>query len=150
MAAAWWSAKARRRALGTGDLTLAETLSDVIDESLDDLRAEGDPRRAVIRAYARLERALAAHGLPRRPAEAPLEYLTRILQELSVSPVAVRRLTLLFERAKFSQHEVDPEMKTTAIAALQQVQEELRAAELQAEVERLAAVEAARERAAAL
>ena len=150
VAAAWWSAKARRRALGARDLTLAEALSDVIDESLDDLRAEGDPRRAVIRAYARLERALAAHGLPRRPAEAPLEYLARILEELSVSPVAVRRLTLLFERAKFSQHEVEPEMKDLAIAALQQVQEELRAAELQAELERAAAVEAARERAAAL
>ena len=56
-----------------------------VDESLDDLRAEPDPRRAVIAAYARLERVLAAHGLPRKPAEAPLEYLGRMLAELSVS-----------------------------------------------------------------
>jgi hypothetical protein len=40
VAAAWWSAKARRRALGTRDLTLAETLSDVIAESLDEATPE--------------------------------------------------------------------------------------------------------------
>jgi hypothetical protein len=148
VAAAWWSAQARKRARGGEEPTLAEALSDVIGESLDDLRAEGDARLAVIRSYARLERALAAYGLPRRPAEAPLEYLARMLEELSVSPVAVRRLTLLFERAKFSQHEVEPEMKDAAIAALEQVQEELRLAELEAELERAAALEAARERAA--
>ena len=148
VAAAWWSAKTRKRARGGGELSLAEALSDVISESLDDLRAEQDPRLAVIRSYARLERALAAYGLPRRPAEAPLEYLARMLEELSVSPVAVRRLTLLFERAKFSQHAVEPEMKESAIAALQQVQEELHAAELEAELARVAAVESARERAA--
>ena len=37
--------------------------ADVLDETLDDLRAETDPRRAVIAAYARMERALAAFGL---------------------------------------------------------------------------------------
>ncbi len=147
LASAWWSAKARRRALTFDETALAEALSDVLDETLDDLRAERDPRRAVIAAYARLERAVAAHGLPRRPAEAPLEYLGRMLEEVSVSRPAVRRLTLLFERARFSQHEVGIEMKEQAIAALQQVQEELRAAELAARVERAAALEAARERA---
>ena len=147
VAAAWWSAKARKRARGFDETTLAEALSDVLEETLDDLRAERDPRRAVIAAYARLERAVAAYGLPRRAAEAPLEYLARMLGELSVSRGAVRRLTLLFERARFSQHEVGLEMKEQAIAALQQVQDELRAAELAARVERAAAVEVARERA---
>ena len=147
LAAAWWSAKARKRARGFDETTLAEALSDVLEETLEDLRAERDPRRAVIAAYARLERAVGAYGLPRRPAEAPLEYLGRMLGELSVSRPAVRRLTLLFERAKFSQHEVGLEMKEQAIAALQQVQEELRAAELAAQIERAAALEAARERA---
>ena len=39
--------------------------ADVLDESLDDLRAEPDARRAVIAAYARLERTFAASGLAR-------------------------------------------------------------------------------------
>ena len=119
-----------------------------MDESLDDLRAEPDPRRAVIAAYARLERVLAAHRLPRRPAEAPLEYLGRMLAELSVSPEAARRLTDLFERAKFSQHAVGTEMKEEAIAALETVRDDLLAARALAEQERQAALEAQREQAA--
>jgi len=143
------AARARRRAFGEpDDGALAEAIGDVLDETLDDLRAEADPRRAVIKAYARLERTLAAYGLPRRPSEAPHEYLERMLTDLAVSTRAVGRLTTLYERAKFSQHAVGPAMKEDAIGALESVRDELRAAALQAERERAAALEAARERAA--
>jgi len=151
VAAAWWSAKKRRMARGEGaELTFADALDDVLAETLDDLRAETDPRRAVIAAYARLERALAAYGLPRRPAEAPLEYLERMLESAEVTPAAGRRLTVLFERARFSQHEVGPEMKDEAIAALETVRDDLRLAERRAEEARAEALALARERAAAL
>jgi len=119
-----------------------------VDESLDDLRAEPDPRRAVIAAYARLERVLAGYRLPRRPAEAPLEYLARMLDDLSVRPEAARRLTNLFERAKFSQHAVGPEMKDEAIDALETVRDDLLAAQALAAKERATVIEAQRERAA--
>jgi hypothetical protein len=109
-----------------------EAVSLAVDESLDDLRAEPDLRRAIIAAYARMERALAAAGLPRRPAEAPLEFVGRALGELETSGPAVRRLTDLFEWAKFSQHEPEPEMRDEAIAALVAVRDELRAPEADA------------------
>ncbi len=146
---AWWRAgKARGRARERGQKpTLAETLADVLAETLEGLRAEPDPRRAVIRAYARLERMAAASGVPRRPAEAPLEYLGRLLAGLDVGPVAVRRLTSLFERAKFSHHAIDESMKQEAIAALESVQEDLRQAELRAQQEREEALQELRERA---
>ncbi len=146
---AWWYAgRARKRARGELHSELAAAVALAVDESLDDLRAEPDPRRAVIAAYARLERVLAAHGLPRKPAEAPLEYLGRMLAELSVSDRAARALTDLFERAKFSQHAVGAEMKDEAIDALQTVRDDLLAAQALAEQERAAAIEAQRERAA--
>jgi hypothetical protein len=146
---AWWRAgKARGRARERGKKpTLAETLADVLAETLESLRAEPDPRRAVIRAYARLERMAAASGVPRKPAEAPLEYLGRLLSGLEVGPAAVRRLTNLFERAKFSHHAIDESMKQEAIAALESVQEDLRQAELRAQQEREAALEEMREQA---
>ena len=53
-----------------------------IEAALIDLEGEDDPRRAVIKAYARTEAVLRAQGLPRHPAEAPLEYLDRVLREL--------------------------------------------------------------------
>jgi hypothetical protein len=108
--------------------TLEEQLALVLDETLDDLRAERDARRAVIAAYARMEQALAAHGTPRRPAEAPLEYLGRALRELSVPAGAALDLTELFQRAKFSPHPIDEGMKDEAISALVSVRDDLRAA----------------------
>ena len=148
-AVAWWYAgRVRKGARGELHSELADAVALAVDESLDDLRAEPDPRRAVIAAYARLERVLAAHGLPRKPAEAPLEYLGRMLAELSVSDRAAGALTELFERAKFSQHAVGAEMKDEAIDALQTVRDDLLAARALAEQQRAAAIAAQRERAA--
>ena len=107
---------------------LAEQLAAALDETLDDLRAEADPRRAIIAAYARLERVLAANGVPRHTSETSDEYLPRVLSDLALDPRAVERLTALFTRAKFSHHDVDAAMKEEAIDALEQVRDELRLA----------------------
>ena len=106
---------------------LRETLADVVTETLDDLRREADPRKAVIAAYAKMERTLAARGIPRRESEAPVEYLTRILDVVSASGHSVRRLTGLFARARFSPHEIDAKMKEDAIEALTGLRAELQA-----------------------
>jgi Domain of unknown function (DUF4129) len=103
------------------------TLAEVLDETLDDLRNEEDPRKAVIGAYANMERTLAARGVPRRESEAPTEYLTRILDVVSASGHSVRRLTRLFSRARYSPHEIDAEMKEEAIDALTGLRAELQA-----------------------
>jgi hypothetical protein len=101
-------------------------MARALDDSIDDLRRDPDPRRAIIAAYARMERALAHAGVPRAPAEAPYEYLERSLVELETSADAARRLTALFERAKFSQHEPAESMRHDAIDALVAVRDELR------------------------
>ncbi len=100
---------------------------DEVEITIDDLRRENDPRRAVVAAYASMERILAAHGLARRRAETPFEYLARVLRELHVGEDAVRSLTQLFEYAKFSAHEIDAGMKEEAIVALSAVRDDLRA-----------------------
>jgi len=107
--------------------TKRDALARALDESLDDLRTDPDLRRAIIAAYARMERALEAAALPRRPAEAPFEYVERVLESLDASAASVHRLTVLFEWAKFSQHEPKPSMRDEAIDALLAVRDELRA-----------------------
>jgi uncharacterized protein DUF4129 len=106
-----------------------EALAAALDESLDDLRTDPDLRRAIIAAYARMEAVLAAAGIPRRPADAPLEYLERALLSLDTSAAAVRRLTELFEWARFSHHDPEPSMRDDAVDALLAVRDELRASE---------------------
>jgi Domain of unknown function (DUF4129) len=105
--------------------TPAERLVELLDDTLDDLEREPDPRRAVIAAWARMERGLAAAGLPRHPAEAPFEYATRVLEAALARPSSVHRLTGLFERAKFSHHPVGQADREEAIAALRTVRREL-------------------------
>jgi hypothetical protein len=109
------------------ELEARRKLETMLDETLEDLHRERDPRKAVIAAYARMERSLGAYGLPRRSWEAPLEYLGRVLSELTGSATAAKRLTRLFERAKFSEHSIDAGMKVDAIAAVAAVRDELRA-----------------------
>jgi len=117
---------ARRSARTTARAELAVELADMLDVTIDDLRAEADPRRAVIAAYARLERVLAAHGEPRRESDTPEEHLARVLGRLDVDRRATRRLVDLFVRAEFSPHVVDAAMKDEAIDALVRVRDELR------------------------
>jgi hypothetical protein len=99
------------------------TLAEVLGETLDDLRRERDPRKAVIGAYTRMVDTLAARGVPKRESEAPLEYLERILGV--VSGHSARRLTRLFARARYSTHDIDERMKEQAIEALTGLRAEL-------------------------
>ena len=124
----------RRRATEQPD-ELAETVAEILDETLDDLRAETDPRRAVIAAFARLERSFGAAGVPRRPTETAQEYVARALRELRAAEASVERLEELYEVAKFSHHVVDAAMKAQAIEALEDVRDALRARETERAVE---------------
>lgn len=104
-----------------------EGLSDALEESLERLRSDPDPRRAVIAAYSSMERGMERVGLPRRHFEAPLEFVARILSSVAGAESDARRLTDLFEVAKFSQHQVTEEMRSTAVMALSRIRAQLRA-----------------------
>lgn len=98
-----------------------------VSEALEDLRAESDPRRAVIAAYARMEQGMAAAGLGRRASDTPLEYLERVLGSLDAGRPSVRALTALFERAKFSRAAVRAADRDEAVAALVAIRADLQA-----------------------
>ena len=126
-------AAATRTRLGPGGCrrrAAPDVVAAALEESLDDIRADPDLRRAIIAAYARMETALAAAGLPRQPAEAPFEYVERALLTLDAGAAAVHTLTDLFVWARFSQHEPEPSMRDDAVDALVAVRDELRASEL--------------------
>jgi len=120
---------ARRRRSGLlPPMEAAALVVGALSDMIAELRAERDPRRAVIRAYSGMERTLGARGLPRHAYEAPFEYLERILTGVQASAHSVGRLTNLFERARFSEHTIDAEMKDEAIDALVALRGELEAA----------------------
>lgn len=101
-----------------------------IDESLDALWAEADPRKAVIAAYARMDSWLARAGFGRKAYEAPFEHLDRVMGGLGATAAVGAALAELFERAKFDRRPCGPEMKRSALGALVQLRDELSAASL--------------------
>ena len=127
LAAGSWLVLQRRQTEPRRESVAAE-LAVALERTIADLRAEPDPRTAVIAAYAQMERALADVGLQRRPDEAPREYLGRVLPDVGAQTASVERLTGLFERAKFSPHTIDAAMKDAAIDALESLRNDLRSA----------------------
>ena len=104
-----------------------ESVVRAVGDSIDQIERDPDARRAIIRAYAQMEHAFDDAGIPRRPHEAPFEYLGRALRSLRVSPPAAGRLAALFERARFSKHVVGAETKHEAIGALREIERQLQA-----------------------
>jgi len=126
--AAWWFLRPRRLA---GAMPLSR-LQAILDDAIDDVLSEADPRRAVIAAWARLERVMARYGLPRRDSEAPFEYAARAGGELGASlgveGAWLEQLAGLFEWARFSTHDVTPGMREEALVGLVAVRDGLRGA----------------------
>jgi hypothetical protein len=94
---------------------------EAVDESLEDLRAEPDARRAIIRCYARFQRAAAASGLERRPWHTPMEFMREALSRLPAPRGAVRALTGLFELARFSDRALGAGERDRALDALDDI-----------------------------
>ncbi|HEU4421066.1 MAG TPA: DUF4129 domain-containing protein [Pilimelia sp.] len=90
---------------------------------LDD--ADGDPRRAVIACWVRLERAAAAAGTPRHIADTPTDLVTRLLAGHSVSATVLAGFAAVYREARYATHTVDDDMRAQARAALRRLRGEL-------------------------
>jgi hypothetical protein len=97
-------------------------LARLIDDALGELRNERDARRAVIHAYAAMERLFARRGRARRANETPFEYVEWSLEQAGAPRGAAIGLTDLFEQARFSEHVINETLRDDAIAALESVQ----------------------------
>ena len=88
---------------------------------LRDPRAEPDPRRAILLAWARFERALETAGAPRAPWQTPAELARAAIVQRPLPDAPVRRLTALFELARFSDRTLGPEARAAACESLDAV-----------------------------
>ncbi len=110
---AWW---ARREMAET-----AEPFVEAVDDSLDDLADEPDPRAAIIKCYRRFEQAAARARVRRAPWQTAEEFMHDARRRLPLPDLAVERLTRLFEVARFSHHAVWPVERDLARACLEDI-----------------------------
>jgi hypothetical protein len=126
-------AKRRRRAVDyrTERAPPPRTADEVVaalDAGLDDLTdTDGDPRRAVIACWLRLEQAAAAAGTPKRVGDSPTDLVSRLLQTHEVSADVLAALAEVYREARYATHAVDERMRAQARAALQRIRAELTA-----------------------
>jgi hypothetical protein len=106
----------RRR--GAAAVAVAPAVGEGIDE---DPRAMPDARAAIIRAYARFERALRAARAPRAPAQTPGELMRATLARFALPGPPLARLTALFELARFSDRPLDLRARDEACDCLEAV-----------------------------
>lgn len=96
-------------------------LVEAVEESVEDLSTEPDPRRAIIRCYERFERLAADSGLARRPWLTPMEFLREALSRLQLPRSAAQTLTGLFELARFSNRALGEPERSRALRALDEI-----------------------------
>ena len=108
----WWGGRAPSLAAPRGSDEFAD---------LDDLRAESDPRVAIVRAYDRFEHALADVRAPRAPWQTPAEFMRTTLARLPVPVPPVEQLTALFEVARFSDRPLGAEAREAACDCLEEI-----------------------------
>jgi hypothetical protein len=108
-----------------------ERLVAAVDAAEVELRGPADPREAVLAAYAAMARqlssGLARRGRGLRPSDTAGELLDSAVDAGLVSGTPARTLTDLFREARYSEHPIGEEARTTAGACLAEVRSELTA-----------------------
>jgi len=105
--------------------TTEEVLA-AVDQGLVELDdSDGDPRRAVIACWVRLEGAAEAAGLPRKPGDTSTDLVVRLLGERSVNSTVLSDFAGIYRVARYSPHRVDAGMRDEARAALRLLRDEL-------------------------
>ncbi len=89
--------------------------------------SEGSPRNGIVQSWMAFEDAATAVGLPPRLAETATEFLTRILNQLQISPEPGVRLAQLYHVARFSSHELSEADRSAARQALLDLHRQLAA-----------------------
>lgn len=103
----------------------AEEVRDALRAGLADIDAGGDPRRAVIACWLRLERTAAAAGTARLAADTPADLVARLLAAHRVSDQALARLADAYRLARYAPAEVDDALLGSARQALADVAAQL-------------------------
>ena len=87
------------------------------------LHSDPDPRRAIIACYAAMEHSLSGAGAPPAAADTPAEVLDRAFGPAPSAPAET--LTGLFRVARYSDHVLVEEHRTSALQALDALQADL-------------------------
>jgi hypothetical protein len=115
-----------RSAAKPGAADVGAEVVAALDAGLQQLdETDGDPRRAVIACWVRLESAAGAAGTGRLPGDTSTDLVLRLLAGHNLSAAVLTGFADVYRQARYASHEVDETMREQAKAALGRLREEL-------------------------
>ncbi len=120
----WWRRRVDHADFDSLD-DLAGALAADAQAQRDALR-RGSPRNGIVECWLRLETAVVAAGVERKPSDTSAELTERVLAVHHVEPSAIAALAALYREARFSDHSMGEEARRAAIDALDAVHDSLR------------------------
>jgi len=119
------SLRSRAAAKPSGTDVGAEVVA-ALDAGLQELdETDGNPRRAVIACWVRLENAAGAAGTRRQPGDTSTDLVLRLLAGHRLSEAVLTGFADVYRRARYASHDVDETMREQAKAALGRLRDEL-------------------------
>lgn len=111
---------------GQSPTPTAEQVVAALDAGLLDLSdVDGDPRRAVIACWVRLEQAAAAAGTPRQIGDTSTDLVTRLLRGHDIAADVLAAFAEVYREARYATHAVDERVRVQARSALQRLRADL-------------------------
>ena len=101
-----------------------ETLK-VVQRATRDLKMSGDYGETILNCYRQMCRVLANHGFSIASHETATEFSNSVSAKLGLGGDSMRGLTLLFEEARYSNHQIDDKKRAAALTQLESIERSL-------------------------
>ena len=104
---------------------MTEEVGQTIQRALDDMTSGTDVRSSIMRCYRDMCRLASHHGIADEEHLTPREFERLVGAKLPIADDKLRELILIFEEARYSDHDLSDEMRERALGALGGIRDDL-------------------------
>ena len=97
------------------------TIENIASQTIDRLKTEKDCRKTVIHCYKQMCDWMGNNGMKKNTDQTPREFAMALTGHLKMSPESLYALTQIFEKARYSNHEISSDDKEEAIKCLSEI-----------------------------
>ena len=98
-----------------------QTIEDIASQTINRLKTEKDYRKTVIDCYKQMCNWMGNNGVKKDTYQTPREFAMASKGHLKMSPESLYALTQIFEKARYSTHEISSDDKEKAIKFLSEI-----------------------------
>ncbi len=104
---------------------MTEEVGQTIQKAMDDMTSGTDVRSSIMRCYSDMCKLASKHGISDEEHLTPREFESMVGSRLPIEDEKLHDLILIFEEARYSDHDLSEEMRNKAIIALGSIKDDL-------------------------